>query len=74
MSQPYIDFNVIAGGNRTGYAVADTGYAIVVKNAPKTAFNQSGEQLITVVQEAELGAALEKYAQERNLPLAQPTA
>lgn len=74
ISHPYLDVNVVEGGNRQG--VPYDSWAIMIKGLPTTEFNRAGEQLVETIPKTEgYGAVLKRLrevAEEQNLLVAGP--
>lgn len=71
--KPYIDFNIIAGGRKTGYPLGDA-WAIVTKGLPPTTDNQAGQEMLEIIGQHEGSAKLDErlkfHAQQKHLGIA----
>ena len=62
-SKPYLDVNIVEGGNRQGVPCAS--WAIVIKGMAKNEFNQSGEQLVETIPKSDgYGSVLKRLSEE----------
>jgi len=73
MSKPYLDYNIVPGGNRTGYPCAKDAWAIVVKDIPVTSENISGERVLEIGHDDTLETKLKNYSIELGYPIGKPS-
>ncbi|MEM8833257.1 MAG: hypothetical protein AAGB32_01835 [Pseudomonadota bacterium] len=72
MSKPYLDYNTLKGGNRSGYPCAFDAWAIVVKGLPVTRDNLAGSRMVEIGHDKNVNERLKVHSKRLGLPIGQP--